>query len=122
MRQVRSHAATCTAGRDFQKSTMPRKTIFETQELNPCVEGQQNLKVAGGLSLELSTKRSRGSPLMHDRDGYEANPKLQITRVFTTHPFNFYSHCATSATRLLRCFRMCVLQSLLSTMELANSS
>ena len=47
---------------------------------------------------------------------------MQITRVFATPEINYYSNCATSATRLLRCFRKCALQSLLSTIELAYSS
>ena len=44
---------------------------------------------------------------------------MQITRVFATPEINYYSNCAT---RLLRCFRKCALQSLLSTIELAHSS
>ena len=48
--------------------------------------------------------------------------KMQITRVFSPAPEIIYSNCATSATRLLRCFRKCALQSLLSTIELAYSS
>ena len=49
---------------------------------------------------------------------------MQITRVFasTCNEINYYSNCATSATRLLRCFRKCALQSLLSPIELAYSS
>ena len=47
---------------------------------------------------------------------------MQIIRVLRT-AINFYSNMrATSATRLLRCFGKCALQSLLSTIELAYSS
>ena len=42
---------------------------------------------------------------------------MQVIRVFSwlvnTPQINYYSNCATSATRLLRCFRKCALQSFL---------
>ena len=47
---------------------------------------------------------------------------MQISHGFFASAINIYSNCAPSATRLLRCFRKCALQSLLSTIELAYSS
>ena len=110
----------------FSKSTMPRKRIFEPKKLKPSVEELNSSNCENPYDLHLL------SPLpvsiMHERApsaalGAWLGAYSKLNPPATFNSINFYSNVrATRVTRLLRCFRKCALQSLLSTIELAHSS